>query len=78
MRLERKGVTQAMSASEISGGLVDAALEISAKRRETLARMRDAFQRGDREEALALAEKLCGVRGVDDEQKSHRTDQSVN
>lgn len=68
---------QAMGMGDISGGLVDAALEISARRRETLARMRDAFRRGDREEALSLAEKLCGVSEVDDEQKSHRTDPSI-
>jgi hypothetical protein len=61
--------------SEALNGIIDAAFEISERRRDILAQMREAFDRGDVSEALTLAKKLCGV---DDEQKSNRTDQSVN
>ncbi len=49
-------------------GVLNAALEIADKRRETLARLRAALEKGDDTEALKVARALCGV---DDEQKSH-------
>jgi len=43
------------------GGMLDAAMEIGAARRETLRRMRAAFQQGNEAEALKLARQLCGL-----------------
>jgi hypothetical protein len=60
---------------ESLSGLVDAALEIASRRRDTLARLREALKVGDEPNALKLAAELCGL---DDEQQSHRTDKSVN
>ncbi len=57
------------------GGLVGAALEIARRRRETLARLRAALERGDDAEALRLAKELCGV---EHEQKSDRTRPRLN
>jgi hypothetical protein len=42
-------------------GLIEAALEISTKRREILALLRVALEQGNKEEALRLAGKLCGI-----------------
>lgn len=56
-------------------GVLDAALEIARRRRNTLARLRAALEQGDDTEALKLARELCGI---DHEQKSHRTDTRVN
>lgn len=56
-------------------GVLDVALEIAKKRRNTLDRLRAALQQGNDVEALKLARELCGV---DHEQKSHRTDPCVN
>lgn len=42
-------------------GLVDAAIEIAAARRDILQRMRNALEAGDNVEALKLAASLCGV-----------------
>jgi hypothetical protein len=56
-------------------GVLNAALEITGKRRDTLARLRAALEQGNDVEALKLARELCGV---DHEQKSHRTDPRVN
>jgi hypothetical protein len=41
-------------------GLANVALEISRKRRDTLASLQVALQRGDEAEALRLAKQLCG------------------
>lgn len=41
-------------------GLLDAALEISARWDNTVNLMREAFERGDEREALKLAKELCG------------------
>jgi len=60
---------------ESVNGILDAALEISARRAETLSRMRHALEQGDESEALSLAKELVGI---DDEQKSNRIDTSVN
>ena len=56
-------------------GVLNAALEIADKRRETLARLRAALEKGDDTEALKVARALCGV---EDGQKSHRADPRVN
>jgi hypothetical protein len=42
-------------------GLLEAAIEIAAKRRELLARMRAALEQGNDVEALKLARVLCGI-----------------
>lgn len=42
------------------GGLLDAAMQIGATRREILRKMRAALQQGDDSEALKLARQLCG------------------
>ena len=42
-------------------GVLNAALEIADKRRETLARLRAALEKGDDAEALKVARALCGV-----------------
>jgi hypothetical protein len=63
-----------MSSPQLSG-LMDAALEISRRRAETLGQLRDALERGETEEALELAKQLVGL---SDEQESNRTDTSVN
>lgn len=61
--------------SEALNGIIDAALEISERRRNILAQMREALKQGDEGKALTLAKKLCGV---DDEQKSNRIDSRLN
>jgi len=63
-----------MSSPQLSG-LVEAALEISRKRAETLGQLRDALERGDKEEALVLAKQLVGL---SDDQESNRVDTSVH
>jgi hypothetical protein len=61
--------------SESLSGLVDAALEISNRRRAILERMREAFELGKDQEALSLAKELCGV---NNEQESNRADSRLN
>jgi hypothetical protein len=43
------------------GGLIDAALQIAGKRRETLYRLRTALENCDDTEALKFARELCGL-----------------
>jgi hypothetical protein len=43
------------------GGLLDIAIEIAAKRRDILRRMRAALQNSNDQEALDCARQLCGV-----------------
>lgn len=62
-------------AREPLSGLIDAALEIAGRRRETLARLREALKAGDGPKVLRLAGELCGL---DDEQQSHRARKSIN
>jgi hypothetical protein len=64
-----------MSSSESMNGLIDAALEVSERRRAILERMRKAFEIGNDQEALSLAKELCGV---NNEQKSNRTYPGLN
>jgi hypothetical protein len=64
-----------MSDKPTLSGVLNAALEIASKRRETLARLRAALEKGDDTEALRVARALCGVR---DGQESHRADPCVN
>jgi hypothetical protein len=54
-------------------GLVEVALEIARRRRETLGRLRKALDAGNEREALKLARELCGLH-----EKSDRAHQSVN
>jgi hypothetical protein len=49
-------------------GLVDAALEIARKRKETLTDLRKALEVNDSEGALKLARKLCGL---EEQEKGH-------
>ena len=56
-------------------GVLDAALEISRERRETLANLRSALESGNDNEALKLAKELCGLT---DEKKSPRNIARVN
>ena len=46
-------------------GILEAALQIAAKRREILTRLRAALESGRNQEALALARQLCGLDSVD-------------
>lgn len=50
-------------------GVIDAALEIARKRKETLGQLKTALLDGDTDEAIKLARDLCGI---DHEQESHR------
>lgn len=43
------------------GGAIEAALEISRRRRELLERLRDALLNERSDEALALARQYCGL-----------------
>lgn len=56
-------------------GLVDAAMEIAQRRRETLRRLRRALETSEDAEALNVARELCGI---ENEQESHRTDTRIN
>ena len=42
-------------------GILEAALQIAAKRREILTRLRAALESGRNQDALALARQLCGL-----------------
>ena len=56
--------------------LVNAALEISMRRRAVLGLMRKALESGDERQALKLAMQLCGLeRG---RETSNGTDSSIN
>jgi hypothetical protein len=56
-------------------GLLDIALEISTRRRDTLARLRAALLRDDINEVVLYARELCGL---DDDETGNRTDQGVH
>jgi hypothetical protein len=76
-KLARQGTrnTCGLSSAETEvGGLVDAALEIVAQRRETKQHLRAALLRRDDEEALRLARVLLGVKN----EVSDRTDSGLN
>lgn len=64
-----------MENSSALSRLIEAALEIARRRRETLVRLRAALERGDNVEVWRLAKQLCGVKH---EQESDRTRPSVN
>lgn len=55
--------------------LIDAALEISRKRSETLQKLKGALESGQTEEALRIAKLLCGI---NNEEKRDRVDTSIN
>ena len=67
-------ITQADGESTLSG-VLEAALEIARKRRETLARMREALENGNDAQVIEIAREFFGV---DDEKKGHRTDPRLN
>jgi len=50
-------------------GVIEAALEIAEKRRETLRRLREALKAKDVIEVFRAAEELCGF---SDDEKSNR------
>jgi hypothetical protein len=56
-------------------GLLDAALEIASKRRETLDHLRAALESRDDAEALRFARQLCGL---ENEETSNRVDPGFN
>lgn len=56
-------------------GVVEAALEIARERRETLAQLRAALEKGENEKALRLARRLCGLE-INEER--HRTNPCIN
>ena len=55
-------------------GILDAALAIARERRDILLRLKAALEASDNAAVLRLAAELCGF----DDQKSDRTDTSVN
>ena len=55
-------------------GLLEAALDISRKRRDILVKLKAALEAGDDIKALELARELCGV----DYEKGNRTNSRVN
>jgi hypothetical protein len=57
-------------------GLVDAALEISMRRRAVLVLMRKALESGDERQALKFARQLCGLEHG--RETGNRTDSSIN
>ena len=57
-------------------GLVNAALEISMRRRVVLGLMRKALESGDEGQALKFAKQLCGLECG--RETGHRTDSSIN
>lgn len=63
-----------MNPSDSMLGIFEAALEISERRRETLATMKEALERGDSQEALEYARQLCGI----EDEESDRTHQSIH
>ena len=69
-----KTVTTKCLGSDLSG-VLDAALEIARRRRDTLAQLRAALEAGNQEQAITLAKELCGL---NHEQESDRTDPRVN
>jgi hypothetical protein len=58
-----------------ASGLLRAALEISARRRETLARLKTALEAGDDAGAIRLARIYTGI---DDDEACDRTDSGVH
>jgi hypothetical protein len=58
-----------------AAGLVRAALEISARRRETLARLKTALEAGDDAGAIRLARIYTGL---DDDEACDRTDSRLH
>lgn len=60
---------------EALNGVLDAALEIALRRRDTLAQLRAALEAGNQERAIALAKELCGLAH---EQESNPTDSRIN
>lgn len=56
--------------------LVDAALEISRRRREVVASMRKALEAGDEKVVLDLAKQICGLQH--ETKTSNRANSSIN
>ena len=56
-------------------GVVEAALEIARKRRDTLARLRAAVESGDNTKVFEIARELWGV---ENDEESHRISPRVN
>jgi hypothetical protein len=59
-----------------SKGFVNAALEISMRRRAVLGLMRKALESGDEGQALKFARQLCGLEHR--RETGNRTDSSIN
>jgi hypothetical protein len=55
--------------------VLNAALEIAGKRRETLEQLRAALEKGDDTQALRVARALCGVEDV---RESRRVNSSLH
>jgi hypothetical protein len=56
-------------------GVIDAALEITRQRKDTLRQMKAAILEDDTDEVMRLAKDLCGV---EDAKTSYRIDQGVH
>jgi len=56
--------------------LIEAALEISMRRREVLTSMRKALEAGDHKGALDLAKQICGLQH--EIKTSNRANSSIN
>jgi len=52
--------TEAHIVEDLSGTL-EAAIEIAHRRANNLRQLRDALERNDKEEALSIARKVCGL-----------------
>lgn len=75
MSKPRRTELPAISVVRGPAGVLDTALEIARRRRDTLAQLRAALEAGNQEQAIILAKELCGLAR---EQESHRTDSRIN
>jgi hypothetical protein len=71
----RRTETSTISHSGTLSGVLDVALEIARRRRDTLAQLRAALEAGKHEQAITLAKELCGLTHVEE---SNRTDSRFN
>jgi hypothetical protein len=71
----RRTEPSAISESSALSGVLDSALEIARRRRDTLAQLRAALVAGNQEQAITLAKELCGLAHVEE---SHRAGSRIN
>ena len=75
MSKARRTELPVISEGRALSGVLDAALEIARRRRDTLAQLRAALEAGNQEQAITLATELCGLAH---DQESHRTNSRIN